>query len=373
MLGALSYAYNAAGERKQLEGTWARTGVPQAVATATYDANNQQLAFGSATMTFDLNGNLAALSDGDGTTIYAWNVRDQLTAISGPGVMATFGYDGLGRRRTKTINGAQTDFLHDRLNPVQEGVLPAVPTANLLTGLGIDEHLTRADAAGMRHILPDALGSALALADSIGAISTEYTYEPFGATLVTGASSTNAFQYTGRENDTGLYYYRARYYAPRLSRFIQEDPIEWAGGDTNLYAYVWNAPTLYTDPSGLASFPFRPGHGWSRWPKPNPNPRPIRPTRDQPPTPAGEPPPDPTIPDMSKWPWWKKCLYVACTGGKGKDTPSDPSIEDILNGGGGTISPPPPPPPTSGRKPEEQPPPCPGYDYMTQLCPRQQI
>lgn len=58
-------------------------------------------------------------------------------------------------------------------------------------------------------------------------------------------------QYTGRENDgTGLYFYRARYYSPALQRFVNEDPLEFEAGDINLYSYVSNSPTNYTDPTG---------------------------------------------------------------------------------------------------------------------------
>ncbi|MGH7345566.1 MAG: RHS repeat-associated core domain-containing protein, partial [Candidatus Rokuibacteriota bacterium] len=63
----------------------------------------------------------------------------------------------------------------------------------------------------------------------------------------------NPLQFTGRENDgiAGLYYYRARYYHPGLQRFISEDPLGFVGGDPNLYAYVFNRPTILRDPSGL--------------------------------------------------------------------------------------------------------------------------
>ncbi|MGH7798559.1 MAG: RHS repeat-associated core domain-containing protein [Candidatus Binatia bacterium] len=65
----------------------------------------------------------------------------------------------------------------------------------------------------------------MALTDPAGAVQTEYTYEPFGKTAATGVSSSNPFQYTGRENDgTGLYYHRMRYYSPQLQRFVSEDP-----------------------------------------------------------------------------------------------------------------------------------------------------
>ncbi len=124
-------------------------------------------------------------------------------------------------------------------------------TANLLTGMGIDEVFTRTDSAGARNFLADALGSTLALADSSGTLQTHYTYEPFGKTTASGAASTNSFQFTGRENDgTGLYYYRARYYHPGIQRFASEDPIEFFAGDVNLYAYTRSSPTNATDATG---------------------------------------------------------------------------------------------------------------------------
>ena len=102
------------------------------------------------------------------------------------------------------------------------------------------------------NFLTDALGSPIAVTDTAGTVQTEYTYETFGKTTVTGASNTNPYQYTGRENDgTGLYYYRARYYSPGLQRFISEDPMEFFGGTLNLYVYVGNEPIGYADPFGL--------------------------------------------------------------------------------------------------------------------------
>ncbi len=100
--------------------------------------------------------------------------------------------------------------------------------------------------------MTDALGSTVALTGTAGAVQTQYTYEPFGATTVTNPTATNRYEYTGRENDgTGIYYYRARYYHPGLQRFLGEDPIGLAGGDPNLYAYVRNSPANFSDPLGL--------------------------------------------------------------------------------------------------------------------------
>ena len=247
-LGTLSYGYNDAGERIAVDGTWARTSQPAAVASATYNAANHQLTFGAQALTYDLNGSLTS----DGTNTYTWNARNQLTAITGP-TPATFMYDGQGRRKQKAVNAATTDFLYDGLNIAQEQA--GAVTTNSLVGLGIDERFVRSNATETRDLLIDALGSTIALADGSGSIQTSYTYEAFGVSTTTGALSANPYGYTGRESDgTGLYYYRARYYQPGLQRFISEDPIGFGGGDWKLYAYVRNSPTTLIDPTGLLAF-----------------------------------------------------------------------------------------------------------------------
>jgi len=81
---------------------------------------------------------------------------------------------------------------------------------------------------------------------------TKYTYDSFGKLTASTGSLVNPFQYTARESDseTGLYYYRARYYEATSGRFVSEDPIGFGGGDLNLYAYVGGDATLKVDPSG---------------------------------------------------------------------------------------------------------------------------
>jgi RHS repeat-associated protein len=242
-IGNLTYAYDLAGRRIGVGGSYARTNAPQAAPLASYNVNNQLTNWKGATLQYDANGNLTS----DGTNTYAWNARNQLVSISGP-VPATFQYDPFGRRVSKTIGGT-TQYLYDGANPVQE-IAGTSASANLLAG-GVDEFFQRTDAAGARSFLVDALGSTLALSDSTGALQTQYTFEPFGNALVTGAATTNSFAYTGREVDmTGLYFHRARYYNPQFGRFISEDPIGVLGG-MNQYLYVSDSPANGKDPSGL--------------------------------------------------------------------------------------------------------------------------
>jgi RHS repeat-associated protein len=175
----------------------------------------------------------------DGTNTYVWDARDRLVQIkTGASVNASFAYDALGRRSTCTVGSATTKFLYDGLNPIQEQSASNAATANLLTGLGVDGFISRTTISdGLTvHFLPDALNSTLALTDSSGAVSTSYTYEPFGKATKTGAATTNTFGFTGREDDgTGLMYYRARYYNPSTQRFISEDPIGLMGGSTIIH------------------------------------------------------------------------------------------------------------------------------------------
>jgi len=194
----------------------------------------------------DANGNLGS----DGLTSYTWNARNQLVGMSGV-TSASFAYDALGRRQSKTISGTATNFLYDKLNLVQE-LSNGTPSANLLSGSLIDETLTRSDSNGSTTLLTDAQRSTIGLADASGAVQTSYTFEPFGQTQVSGSPSANATEFASRENDgVGLYYYRSRFYSPALQRFLSEDPKGFAGGDVNLFAYVSNSPVTFVDPLGL--------------------------------------------------------------------------------------------------------------------------
>lgn len=244
-IGNLTYTYDSAGQRTAIGGSYGRMGLPSAITGGTYNVANQQTALGGQSLTYDLNGNLT----GDGTNTYTWNARNQLVSMTRTGMSASFQYDSLGRRINKTVNGSTVTYVYDGPHVVQEKVSGS-PTANIILG-ALDEVLIRTDASDSWSPLVDGNGNTLGLTDSSGVVQTEYTYQPFGGTTVSGSSNGNPSQYSGRDNDaTGLYYYRGRYYSPTLHRFISEDPIGFLGG-VNLYGYVGNNPISYVDPYGL--------------------------------------------------------------------------------------------------------------------------
>lgn len=237
----LGYSYDLAGRRVGVSGSLASTQLPTAVSSAVYNANNQLTQWGSTAMTYDLNGNTL----NDGANSYVWDARNRLTSANSNG--ATFAYDPLGRRVSKTFMSATTNYLYDGASAIQES--GTLPTANLLTG-GVDERFTRTSSTETDDYLTDALGSTVALTGSTGASQVAYSYSPFGSQSATGGTTTNSYTFTGRETDgLGINYYRARYYNPTTGRFLSEDPIGFAGG-FNLYRYVFDDPIGLADPIG---------------------------------------------------------------------------------------------------------------------------
>jgi len=119
---------------------------------------------------------------------------------------------------------------------------------------------------------PDNLTSTTIQTDAGGNRVQHHGYSAFGRTRYT--LSTTAFPVSRRytcqvlDEDTGLYYYGARYYDPQLGRFIQPDDIISDLGNPqsyNRYSYVLNNPLRYTDPDGqapqLVSLTYNPGTG----------------------------------------------------------------------------------------------------------------
>jgi RHS repeat-associated protein len=119
-------------------------------------------------------------------------------------------------------------------------------------GPGIDEPLARGSSAGLiRFYHLDGLGSLVKMTDTGGNVEGSRSYDSFGQ-APTAPSSGYAFTSREWDSESGLYYYRARYYDPQLGRFISEDPVDYGNGLTG-YAYVLSNPANLVDPSGLTA------------------------------------------------------------------------------------------------------------------------
>ena len=173
------------------------------------------------------------------------------------GTLVTFTYDALGRRTSKTAGSQTTHYLWDG----DELLAELDPQGHLLKsyahGIEIDEVLYQEDYTRQETLFfhQDHLESTLALTDSQGIVKESYSYDPYGNLIQSPSSPSTHFLYTGRELDqeTHLYYNRARYYDPSLGRFISPDPKGYEAG-LNLYRYVHNNPLTYRDPQGMDEY-----------------------------------------------------------------------------------------------------------------------
>jgi RHS repeat-associated protein len=236
-----------------------------------HDGANRLIEDADACYAYDANGNLESKTARVGVagcigavTEYSWDVLNRLTRIdNADGSYAAYRYDAQGRRIEKDVNGALTRYVYDGDAILLEYDGGDVLQARYSHGEEIDQPLamardTNADgqlgAAERFFYHTDHLGSVRLLTDAAGAVANRYDYDAFGNWEDTSYETiANPFGFTARERDaeSGLMFYRARYYDPKIGRFISEDPIGFEASDANLYRYVFNNPVTFIDPSGL--------------------------------------------------------------------------------------------------------------------------
>jgi RHS repeat-associated protein len=216
------------------------------VTTKTYEVD---VTGTGASYTYDSNGNLASKTEGSDTWGYEWNALNQLTRVTRNSVeQARFAYDPEGRRVEKVAGGVTTTYTYSGDDILRE--IRGATTLRYVHGPDIDEPLAVDDGTSLSYYHADGLGSVVKKTNAAGAATQTRQYDAWG-NLESGASEPGC-AFTGREWDpeTRLYHYRARYYDPKIGRFISEDPIKWLGG-INPYGYGGNNPVNRTDPSGL--------------------------------------------------------------------------------------------------------------------------
>ncbi|KAF0125552.1 MAG: YD repeat-containing protein [Elusimicrobia bacterium] len=223
-----------------------------------YDAANRIQANNLYTFDHDLSGNLTGRTNkNDSTTItYAYNPEQQLSEVITPEHTVQYKYDPLGRRIEKTVDGNIQRYVYDNEDIIVVLDADGNPLQTFTHGPGIDEPLIMTKADGANYFYhADALGSIVALTDDKGETAQTMKYQAYGKPVIIlydQVAAGNPYYFTARELDaeTGLYYYRARYYDFRRDAFTQEDPIGFSGGDVNSYRYVTAQPINHNDPSG---------------------------------------------------------------------------------------------------------------------------
>ncbi len=203
---------------------------------STVNAGNQLTADTTHAYQYDDNGNLTRktlLATGNYTQ-YTYDAENRLVKVEDfvagnptPAfTTSNYRYDGLGRRIEKVANGQTKRYIYDG-----EDILLEYDGNNLLQarythGPGIDEPIAVTKGASTFFYHQDGLGSVTDLSDAAGATAKSYSYDSYGNILESPGTLEQPYTFTGREFDaeSGLSYYRARYYDPASGRFLQQDP-----------------------------------------------------------------------------------------------------------------------------------------------------
>ncbi|MCG8420234.1 MAG: RHS repeat-associated core domain-containing protein, partial [Proteobacteria bacterium] len=245
-----THAYDANGNRTHVNG----------LSVATYDDQDRCLDHGDVEFTYTPRGQQhtrTQVSTG-ATTTYSYDPLGNLSHVERPnGTTIDYILDGQQRRIGKKVDGTlQTGFLYqDALNPVAQLDATGTVTARFVYAEQghVPAYLIK-DGATYR-IITDHLGSVRLVIDSAtGTIAQRIDYDPWGNILTDTNPGFQPLAFAGGLHDphTGLNHFGAREYDPITARWTSKDPIGFAGGDTNLYAYVANDPINLLDPSGLA-------------------------------------------------------------------------------------------------------------------------
>jgi RHS repeat-associated protein len=232
------------------------------LANAVIGPGNRVTQFKGYTIAYDLDGDILSKKGAD-TTLFTWDASGTLKQAerwtSGPPhTILTFAYDALGRRVAKTVAGLTERYVHDG-DQVIEDIDGSSGNLKAEYGWtpGVDRLMyVRTPSWTAAAFADPIIGSIRGLAQAdLGTTYKQYA-APFWGQVGVDTGFIMRFRLAGAEydQDSRLYYNRARYYDPQLGRFLSEDPVGLAGG-INMYVYAGDDPVDATDPSGTEMRP----------------------------------------------------------------------------------------------------------------------
>lgn len=237
----------------------------------THNAVNEITAINGAPVVSDFNGNTSE----DTLYNYTYDEENRLTAVtrkSDSKLVGQYQYDVLSRRVKKIADPTlgpptftETRYFYDDARIVEEQSAGGATQATYVYGNYLDEILTM-DRAGTFYYHQNSLWSVEAITNAAGMVVERYAYDAYGLPAIfNGAGAAvapnpwgtphsaigNPWMFTGRQLDeeTGIYFYRARYYNPVKGRFLQRDVLGYVDG-INLYAYARSNPVRFLDSTG---------------------------------------------------------------------------------------------------------------------------
>lgn len=212
---------------------------------------------GQAAFDYDHEGRLTA---GYGY-YYFYDYAHRLTGVAfnpdGTGEIASFKYDGQGRRLVADRSGSgKTYYIYgNNGNVLAEANEQKQIIRYYIHAMGLAAMITPDGKTYSYHYDPS--GNTVAMTNDLGEVVNRYSYSPFGDYVSVSEQVYQPFRFSGRfgameEPELLLYFIKARFYDPQTGRFISEDPRGLRLGQPNLYAYADNNPVCFVDPDGEA-------------------------------------------------------------------------------------------------------------------------
>jgi len=246
----LRYTYQPGGDRTSRRGSGGELSYQ-------YNPAGQLVQVGQDRLVYDGRGDVLERRGASGITRYAYDGQNRLVRVTGPdGAVVEYGYGPTGERVWKRDNRGLAWLVSDGRHLLAELDANLRLKTSYVHAPGLDRPLA-VEQSGQRFFYhAKSEGTIAGLTDATGKLAASYETDAFGNLTASNGRAPNRFLYTAREfePETGLYYYRARYYDPSLGRFLSPDPQpgSWLEpASLNRYAYARNAPTRYRDPMGL--------------------------------------------------------------------------------------------------------------------------
>ncbi len=209
----------------------------------------------SIAYTYDQNGNQVGKQQGAISTAFAYDTLDRLTRVTEDStLLARHAYDWTGLRIEKEDPTGLTRYVWDDTAVLLE--TDSTGTTRAKYDYAPDRLLALQHATeGRSYYLHDTLGSVADLTKPDGTLAAWYQWDAWGKPRTESGASPNPFAFTGHQRDegTGLYYAKARYYDEELGRFLSQDPFEGSGDSPpslHKYLYAYANPVTYLDPTG---------------------------------------------------------------------------------------------------------------------------
>ena len=267
----VSYGYDGVGNRVRETTTVPGSPDPVADKQGLFDSLNRLTELRdlidpgqTATFVWDANGSQVSRTVGSGagavTTDFVFDVRDKLVEVQqGAAILGRFQYDFAGRRNLKIGEAGLRQYVFDETSLFAEYDGLGLQVAKYDYGSDRLLALTH-QTEGRRYFSLDGLRSVVNLTDDVGAVVASYHLDTWGNFRFPSelAPSRNRFAFTGYyfDPETELYNAKARYFDPKLGRFLTQDSYLGLIDDPpSLHRYLYaNAnPTGFVDLSGFAS------------------------------------------------------------------------------------------------------------------------